>query len=147
MLHYYILDLRDIKRPEPNPEADGNLPFPIVSSEIIDYVINKGFSCFNDIYLEELSIDLDLPFQTVLRDVFVTFIDMEHRVARQVCGKKLRVKTNPFIEDYISLVSECNDTMKKIKCESLEILHDEDELFLYSRLNYFFNSTKYYSYK
>jgi hypothetical protein len=141
-MYYYILDLANAKTyTKLYPEIEA------VSTAVQEHVLSKKFSCMNDTYIHELAIDLELSFKETLRDVFVYFLHIEHQVTRSICDGEhysnlgTRVMS-PFAQEYYNLVSECIESKKSGKCDSLSILHQEDIDFLYKNPDEFLYNTK-----
>lgn len=138
---YYILDLANAKKvsfdgKDIDPEAE------YVSEEILQYVEEEKFNCLDNKKLLQLSIDLGISFKEVLRDVFVTLVEVEHSVASSICEKIATSTSSPFIQEYITSVVECKDLKKKEKCDSISMLFGEDIRFLYKNFDRFLFSTK-----
>src|SRR5579871_6554969 len=151
-MQYYILDLSNVKAPredivDPRYIAE---PYPLVNPKVIDYVIREQFACMDPDNLDILSNNLNQTFQETLRDVFVTFLDMEHEVTRRTCypkkeGEEEELETNSFIESYLQQIQDCKDSNKKEKCHDLVVLHNEDIQFLYWRDDDFLSSVNRWS--
>lgn len=138
---YYVLDLTDIRRTK---DID-NLDYELVAEEITEYVIEYGLQAMNDKNIQSLAKLRSISFWETLRDVFVAFLEIEHEAAKQVCSMDPRGDSNKFISEYTQVISQCQDSRKIEKCDTLvDIIHKEDYDLLYEREDAFLSGPSNY---
>ena len=109
MVYYYVLDVSQAKLPRANEE------YPlkdIVSEDITNYVVDNGLKSLYPKYIKRLAKSKKATFKEVLCDVFVSYLDMEHEVTRNICpGKKYKRNTEKFSNSFIEQYTKDHDSL------------------------------------
>lgn len=137
MRYFYVLDLADIKTPKD------------IISDVKDFVNIQGFNCMDNIQIRKLADNIQLSFVQTLRDIFIYLLEVEHAVTLRVCnGEKYKnpIHKTQFGKEYYNLTKVCTNPHFEAKCESLRVLHDEDDRFMTDH-NEFLSVIKRYSEK
>ena len=144
MVYYYVLDVSQAKLYSANEKYSSK---DVISDDITNYVVDKGLKSLHPKYIKRLAESKRATFKEVLCDVFVSYLDMEHEVTRNICpGKKYKRTTqkfsNSFIEQYTKDVSKYLVQNMDDKCWTLNILHYEDSNNMYNNHDRFLAELK-----